>query len=102
MIGKLIIVTSIIVIFVVLITYQIEEFSNKNYTNTETMPLEYINFYSYLPYDIISKNKENKCGNMVNIILSLKNLRDNIIYNYKIIFIHFLIFYLIHKNQLKS
>ena len=60
MIGKLIIVTSIIVIFVVLVTYQIEEFSNKNYTNTGIMPFEYINFYSYLPYDIISKNKQNK------------------------------------------
>jgi len=60
MIGKLIIVTFIIIIFVVFVTYQIEDFSNKNYTNSEIIPKEYINFYSYLPYDIISKNKQNK------------------------------------------
>jgi len=60
MILKLIIITSVIVIFVVFISYQIEGFSIKNYINTEFISPEYTNIYSYLPYDIISKNKESQ------------------------------------------
>ena len=59
MIGKLVIITSVIIIFVVFVKYQIEDFSNKNYTNTNIISPEYSKIYSYLPYDIISKNKEN-------------------------------------------
>lgn len=59
MIIKLIIIISIIIVFVILISYQIEGFSIKNYINTNIISPEYMKIYSYLPYDIISKNKEN-------------------------------------------
>lgn len=82
MIGKLIIITSIIVLFVVFVTYQVEDFSNKNYTNTEMISPEYTNFYSYLPYDIISKNKESMMYDFGNDELNEK-LKDKFKIDYK-------------------
>jgi len=58
MIIKLIIIIIIIAIFMLFVIKQIEGFSNKNYDNTEIISPEYSNIYSYLPYDIKSKNKE--------------------------------------------
>lgn len=58
MIIKLIIIIIIIAIFLLFVIKQIEGFSNKNYDNTNIISPEYSNIYSYLPYDIKSKNKD--------------------------------------------
>ncbi len=81
MIGKLIIITSVIIIFVVFVKYQIEDFSDKNYTNTNIISPEYSKIYSYLPYDIISKNKENSVYDFGNDELNEK-LRKQFKINY--------------------
>jgi len=81
MIGKLVIITSVIIIFVVFVKYQIEDFSNKNYTNTNIISPEYSKIYSFLPYDIISKNKENKVYDFGNDELNEK-LRKQFKINY--------------------
>jgi len=60
MILKLIIIILIIFIFLYFIIYQLEGFTNKNYTNTNLISCEYNNIYSNLPYDIISKDKNDK------------------------------------------
>lgn len=58
MIIKLIIITVVIISFVIIVTYQLKEpFENKNYTNINEISKDYNNIFSYLPYDIISKNK---------------------------------------------
>ena len=57
MIINLIIVIAVIIIFVIFISYQIEAFADKNYTNTKEISPDYYSYNSYLPYDIISKNK---------------------------------------------
>jgi len=60
MILKLIIIILVIFIFLYFTIYQLEGFSNKNYTNTNVISCEYNNIYSHLPYDIISKDKNDK------------------------------------------
>jgi hypothetical protein len=60
MILKLIIIILVILIFLYFIIYQLEGFSNKNYTNSKVISCEYNNIYSHLPYDIISKDKNDK------------------------------------------
>jgi len=58
MIINLIIVILVIIIFIIFISYQIEAFTDKNYTNTNMISRDYYSYNSYLPYDIISKNKD--------------------------------------------
>jgi hypothetical protein len=58
MIINLIIVIAVIIIFVIFISYQLESFTDKNYTNTNVISPDYYSYNSYLPYDIISKNKD--------------------------------------------
>lgn len=61
MILKLIIIILVIFIFLYFTIYQLEGFSNKNYTNTNVISCEYNNIInSHLPYDIISKDKNDK------------------------------------------
>jgi hypothetical protein len=57
MILKLILIIVLIMGLFYLIFTSIEKFSNKNYTNTEEIPLEYNKIYSSLPYDIKIKNE---------------------------------------------
>jgi len=57
MILKLILIIILIIGLFYLIFTSIEKFSNKNYTNTEEIPLEYNGIYSSLPYDIKIKNE---------------------------------------------
>ncbi len=57
MIINLIIVIAVIIIFVIFISYQIEAFTDKNYTNTKEISPDYYNYNSYLPYDNSIKNK---------------------------------------------
>jgi len=66
MILKIIFLIIIIIIFIYLIIYQIEKFSNKNYINSNKISCEYNNIYSHLPYDIISKDKNNKIYDLGN------------------------------------
>ena len=60
MIIKIIILIILIILFILFISYNLEAFSNKNYTNTNIIPFDYYNYNSYLPYDIISKDKNDK------------------------------------------
>ena len=57
MILKLIIITILILSFFYLLYISLENFSNKNYLNTEIIPLEYNQIYSSIPYDIEVKNE---------------------------------------------
>jgi hypothetical protein len=57
MIIKLLIIILLIILFLLFITYQLEGFSNKNYTNTNINKEFYP--YSQLPYDITVKDKTN-------------------------------------------
>jgi len=57
MILKLILMLFLIIIFYIILYKQIEGFSNKNYTNTNEISLEYNKIYSQLPYDIKIKNE---------------------------------------------
>lgn len=57
MILKLIIITILIFTLFYVLFISLEKFSNKNYTNTETIPIEYNQIYSSIPYDIIIKNE---------------------------------------------
>ena len=57
MIAKLIIITLVIILFFIIIRKQIENFTDKNYINTNEMPIDYYKIYSSLPYDIKAKNE---------------------------------------------
>jgi|694.fasta_scaffold03177_15 hypothetical protein len=57
MILKLIIIIFLIIGLYYLLYISIEKFSNKNYTNSEEIPLEYNKIYSSIPYDIKIKNE---------------------------------------------
>ena len=57
MILKLIIITILILSLFYLLHISLENFSNKNYLNTEIIPLEYNQIYSSIPYDINIKNE---------------------------------------------
>lgn len=57
MILKLIITTILIFTLFYVLFISLEKFSNKNYTNTEIIPIEYNQIYSSIPYDIIIKNE---------------------------------------------
>jgi hypothetical protein len=57
MILKLIIITILILSLFYLLHISLENFSNKNYINTEIIPLEYNQIYSSIPYDIKLKNE---------------------------------------------
>lgn len=57
MILKLIIITILILSLFYLLHISLENFSNKNYINTEIIPLEYNQIYSSVPYDIKLKNE---------------------------------------------
>lgn len=81
MIIKLIIIILVIILFIIFITYNLEEFSNKNYNNSNIIPCDFYNYKSYIPYDIISKDKNDK-------IYDFGNDELNILFNkiYKIDF----------------
>ena len=57
MILKLIIIIFLIIGLFYLIFVSIEKFSNKNYINSEEIPIEYNQIYSSIPYDIKIKNE---------------------------------------------
>ena len=57
MILKLIIIIFLIIGLFYLLFKSVEKFSNKNYTNSEEIPLEYTQIYSSIPYDIKIKNE---------------------------------------------
>ena len=57
MILKLIIITILILSLFYLLHISLENFSNKNYINTEIIPFEYNQIYSSIPYDIKLKNE---------------------------------------------
>ena len=57
MILKLIIITILILSLFYLLHISLENFSNKNYINTEIIPFEYNQIYSSVPYDIKLKNE---------------------------------------------
>ena len=57
MILKLIIIMILILSLFYLLHISLENFSNKNYLNTEIIPLEYNQIYSSIPYDIKIKNE---------------------------------------------
>jgi len=57
MIAKLLIITLIIITFFIIITKQIENFSD-NYINTNEIPIDYYKIYSSIPYDIKAKNEQ--------------------------------------------
>jgi len=78
MIIKLVIIIVIIVIFLIVVTKQIENFTDKNYINTNINPPDYNKIYSSLPYDIKVKNE-----NMVIYDYGNDELNDkfNIIFN---------------------
>ena len=61
MIIKVIIITIVIIIFFVVVKYQVKEHftdndTNTNYRNTNSLPANYNQIYSTLPYDIVAKN----------------------------------------------
>ena len=60
MIIKLIIIILVTILFIIFITYNLEGFSNKNYTNSNIIPCDFYNYKSYIPYDIKSKDKNDK------------------------------------------
>lgn len=55
MILKIILILILIICMYIFLVYYLEKFSN--YTNTGTIPLEYNQIYSSIPYDIIVKNE---------------------------------------------
>lgn len=57
MILKLIIIIFLIIGLFYLLFLSVEKFSNKNYINSEEIPLEYNQIYSSIPYDIKVKNE---------------------------------------------
>lgn len=57
MILKLILIIFLIIGLFYLLFVSVEKFSNKNYINTEEIPLEYNKIYSSIPYDIKIKNE---------------------------------------------
>ena len=57
MILKLIIIIFLIIGLFYLLYLSIEKFSNKNYINSEEIPIEYNKIYSSVPYDITLKNE---------------------------------------------
>ena len=57
MILKLILIIFLITGLFYLLFVSVEKFSNKNYINTEEIPLEYNKIYSSIPYDIKIKNE---------------------------------------------
>jgi hypothetical protein len=57
MILKLIIIIFLIIGLIYLLYMSVEKFSNKNYINSEEIPLEYNQIYSSIPYDIKIKNE---------------------------------------------
>jgi len=58
MIINIIIITIVIIIFFIVINYQVEHFTNNdtNYINPNSLPANYNQIYSTLPYDIKAKN----------------------------------------------
>ena len=61
MIIKVIIITIVIIIFFIVLNYQIKEHftdidTNANYSNPNSLPANYNQIYSTLPYDIVAKN----------------------------------------------
>jgi hypothetical protein len=57
MILKLIIIIILIIGLFYLLFVSLENFSNKNYTNNNSIPIEYNQIYSSIPYDIKIKNE---------------------------------------------
>jgi hypothetical protein len=57
MILKLLLIIFLIIGLFYLLFASVEKFSNKNYINTEEIPLEYNKIYSSIPYDIKIKNE---------------------------------------------
>jgi len=57
MILKLIIIIILICGLFYLLLLSLEKFTNKNFTNSELIPLEYNQIYSCIPYDIKIKNE---------------------------------------------
>lgn len=57
MILKLIIIIILICGLLYLLLLSLEKFTNKNFTNSEIIPLEYNQIYSCIPYDIKIKNE---------------------------------------------
>jgi len=60
MLVKILFIIFVIILFLFIITKQIENFTDKNYINTNIIPPDYNKIYSSLPYDIIAKNENMK------------------------------------------
>jgi hypothetical protein len=57
MILKLIIIIILIIGLFYFLYVSLEKFSNKNFTNTNNIPIEYNQIYSSIPYNIKIKNE---------------------------------------------
>lgn len=72
MIIKILIILIMLLIFYLLMSNQIEKFSDKNYTNTNMISANYNNIYSVIPYDIKYKNEQSNLYDFGNDELNIK------------------------------
>lgn len=76
MILKLLLIIFLIFGLFYLLFVSLEKFSNKNFTNSEEIPIEYNQIYSSIPYDITLKNEKSSYYDYGNDELNEKFIKE--------------------------